>query len=89
MPSGPSSSFVATPHAMSASFIRAVSLPNKVSTIKAVITQPMVQKRLMKFPVTRPMRASCSLLAVPPPVTMKWGVSTMPMALMMTITRIA
>ena len=37
------------------------------------MTQPTVQNRLMKFPVTRPMRASHSLLAEPPPVTMKWG----------------
>ena len=43
----------------------------------------------MKLPVTRPTRASHSLLAVPPPVTMKCGVSTIPIILMITIATMA
>jgi len=87
--SGPSSLSVATPQAWSASAIRVASLPYSVSTINAVITQPIVQNRLMKLPVTSPTRASHSLLAVPPPVTMKCGVSTMPIMLMITIATMA
>ena len=86
---GPRSLSVATPQALSASAVRAASLPYRVSTINAVITQPIVQKRFIKLPVTRPTRASHSLLAVPPPVTMKCGVSTMPIMLMITIATMA
>ena len=89
MPRGPSNSLVATPHAMSASLMRAASPPYSVSTISAVMTQPMVQNRLMKLPVTSPTRASCSLLAEPPPVTMKCGVSTIPIMFIITIVMIA
>ena len=87
--SGPNNLSVARPHALSGSAVNATSLPYSVSTINAVITQPIVQKRLMKLPVTSPTRASHSLLAVPPPVTMKCGVSTIPIMLIITIDTMA
>ena len=55
------------------------SFPQAVpSAIRAVNAHPTVHSRFKKLPTTRPIRASSSDLAEPPPVAMKCGWTTIP-----------
>ena len=76
--SGPRISLAAMPQTRSGSAAISGLPASKAKAINAVIAQPIVHSRFRKLPTTKPMRASSSLFAEPPPVAMKCGWTTMP-----------
>ena len=70
---GPRISLAATPQTRSGSVAISALPASNASAINAVSAQPTVHSRLRKLPTTKPIRASFSLLAEPPPVAMKCG----------------